>query len=218
MPYFSDIQSVALFVSIIAAYFIGKKLAFEQLVKDKQCQHLVFGSAVCLTLLWAIQTGIPGSPQVHFLWLSALPLLLGFRWAMLTSLMALLSLTLVGVEQISMLGINFLVSCLAPIGLTYGIYSLTFHKLPRNVFVYIFLCAFIPGALTIGLKMLLMSGYYYFDGIYTWQHLLDNYLMITTLLMFPEAMFNGMTITLLIIYKPHWVFTFYDKHYLDSKN
>lgn len=217
MPYFSEIQSVALFVSIIVAYFIGRKLPFEQLIQDKQCQHLVFGSAVGLTLLWSIQTGIPGYPQVHFLWLAALPLVLGFRWAIFSSILALLSLTLFGIEPLAMLGVNFLSGCLAPIALTYGIYSLTFHKLPKNVFVYIFLCAFIPGALTIGLKMLLISSYYYFDGIYSWPYIVDNYLMISTLLLFPEGMFNGMTITLLIIYKPHWVFTFYDKHYLTTK-
>lgn len=217
MPYFSDIQSIALFVSVIACYFIARKMVFSQLFHDKKCQHLVFGSAVCLTLLWSIQTGIPGHPQVHFLWLAALPLVLGFRWAVFSSLLALLSLTLVGIEPIAMLGINFLAGCLAPIALTYGIYSLTFHKLPKNVFVYIFLCAFIPGALTIALKMLLIGAYYYLDGIYSWQVVSDNYLMITTLLLFPEAMFNGMTITLLIIYKPQWVLTFYDKHYLSSK-
>lgn len=216
MPYFSDIQSFALFVSVIACYFVGRKLAFEQLIHDKQCQHLVFGSAVCLTLLWSIQTGIPGYPQVHFLWLAALPLVLGFRWAIFSSVLALLSLTLLGIEPIAMLGVNFLGGCLAPIALTYGIYSLTFHKLPKNIFIYIFLCAFIPGALTVGLKMLLISAYYYFDGIHSWQYIMDNYLMISTLLFFPEGMFNGMTITLLIIYKPHWVFTFYDKHYLDK--
>ena len=217
MPYFSDIQSFALIVSVVACYFIGRKLQFERLIHDKQCQHLVFGSAVCLTLLWSIQTGIQGYPQVHFLWLAALPLVLGFRWAIFSSVLALVSLTLFGIEPVAMLGINFLSGCLAPIALTYGIYSLTFHKLPKNVFVYIFLCAFIPGALTIGLKMLLISGYYYLDGVYSWQYIVDNYLMISTLLLFPEGMFNGMTITLLIIYKPHWVFTFYDKHYLDTK-
>jgi uncharacterized membrane protein len=30
-------------------------------------------------------------------------------------------------------------------------------------------------------------------------------------------MLNGMTMTLLIIYKPQWVYTFYDKFYIDKK-
>tara|TARA_R110000868_G_scaffold168505_3_gene403294 strand:- start:11 stop:655 length:645 start_codon:yes stop_codon:yes gene_type:complete len=213
----TDIQSAACLISVLLCFLIGQKLPFKQLSKDKQSQHLVFASTVCLFLLWMFQTGIAGSPTVHFLWLAALPLVLGFRWAICSTLIALLALTLLGIESYEMLGVNFLFGCLAPIALTYGIYSLTFHKLPKNVFVYIFVCAFIPGALTIGLKMLLLSGYFYLDGLYSWQHIMDNYLMLTTLLAFPEAMFNGMTITLLIIYKPHWVYTFYDKFYLSKK-
>jgi uncharacterized membrane protein len=30
-------------------------------------------------------------------------------------------------------------------------------------------------------------------------------------------MLNGMTMTLLVIYKPQWVYSFYDKHYLLEK-
>lgn len=142
---------------------------------------------------------------------------MGFRWAIFSASLALLGVTIFGKESIDMLGINFLLGVLAPISLTYGFYSLTFHKLPRHIFIYIFLCAFIPGALTIGLKMLAFSGYFYLDGWYNWQVITDNYLILTTLMLFPEAMFNGMTMTLLIIYKPEWVYTFYDKLYLDQQ-
>ena len=214
--YFTDIQTVAGLLSILICFFVSKKLIFSQLILDKKCQHLVFGSAACVFILWMFRTGIYDGLNVHFLWLSALTLLLGFRWAIFSATIALLGVTIFGKESIDMLGINFLLGVLAPISLTYGIYSLTFHKLPRHIFTYIFLCAFIPGALTIALKMMALSGYFYLDGMYSWHIIEDNYLMISTLMVFPEAMFNGMTITLLIIYKPEWVYTFYDKLYLDK--
>ena len=214
--YFTDIQTVAGLLSLLICFFVSKKLIFSQLVLDKKCQHLVFGSAACVFILWMFRTGIYDGLNVHFLWLSALTLLLGFRWAMFSASIALLGVTIFGKESIDMLGVNFLMGVLAPISLTYGIYSLTFHKLPRHIFTYIFLCAFIPGALTIALKMLALSGYFYLDGLYSWHIIEDNYLMISTLMLFPEAMFNGMTITLLIIYKPEWVYTFYDRLYLDK--
>ena len=217
ISYFTDIQTVAGLLSLLICFFVSKKLIFSQLVLDKKCQHLVFGSAACVFILWMFRTGIYDGLNVHFLWLSALTLLLGFRWAMFSASIALLGVTIFGKESIDMLGINFLLGVLAPISLTYGIYSLTFHKLPRHIFTYIFLCAFIPGALTIALKMLALSGYFYLDGLYSWHIIEDNYLMISTLMLFPEAMFNGMTITLLIIYKPEWVYTFYDKLYLDKQ-
>ncbi len=216
ISYFTDIQTVTGLLSLLICFFVSKKLIFSQLVLDKKCQHLVFGSAACVFILWMFRTGIYDGLNVHFLWLSALTLLLGFRWAIFSASIALLGVTIFGKESIDMLGVNFLVGILAPISLTYGIYSLTFHKLPRHIFTYIFLCAFIPGALTIALKMLALSGYFYLDGLYSWHIIEDNYLMISTLMLFPEAMFNGMTITLLIIYKPEWVYTFYDRLYLDK--
>ena len=214
--YFTDLQALAGLLSLFVCYFVGKKLIFSQLISDKKCQHLVFGSAACVFMLWMFRTGIYDGLMVHFLWLSALPLLLGFRWAIFSATLALLGVTLFGKESIEMLGVNFLLGILAPIALTYGIYSLTFHKLPRHIFIYIFLCAFLPGALAIGLKMLALSGYFYLDGMYSWYTIQENYLMLTTLMLFPEAMFNGMTITMLIIYKPEWVYTFHDKLYLDK--
>jgi uncharacterized membrane protein len=213
----TDLQILAGILSLLIGYLVSKKLIFSRLISDKKCQHLVFGSAACVFILWMFRTGIYDGLVVHFLWLSALPLLLGFRWAVFSATLALVGVTIFGQEHFNMLGVNFLLGVLAPISLTYGIYSLTFYKLPRHIFVYIFLCAFIPGALSIGLKMLAMSGYFYLDGMYNWQVIEDNYLVLTTLMLFPEAMFNGMTITLLIIYKPEWVYTFYDKLYLDDK-
>jgi len=214
---FTHLQILAGLLSLVIGYLVCKKLNFSLLITDKKCQHLVFGSAASVFILWMIRTGIYEGLSVHFLWLSALPLLLGFRWAVFSATLALLGVTLFGKESIEMLGVNFLLGVLAPIALTYGVYSLTFHKLPRHIFIYIFLCAFIPGALTIGLKMLAFSGYFYIDGLYSWPVIADNYLILTTLMMFPEAMFNGMTITLFIIYKPEWVYTFSDKLYLHKQ-
>ncbi|WP_081587561.1 energy-coupling factor ABC transporter permease [Paraglaciecola arctica] len=213
----TNLQILAGILSLLIGYLVSKKLIFSRLISDKKCQHLVFGSAACVFILWMFRTGIYDGLVVHFLWLSALPLLLGFRWAVFSASLALVGVTIFGQEHLHMLGVNFLLGVLAPISLTYGVYSLTFYKLPRHLFVYIFLCAFIPGALSIGLKMLAMSGYFYLDGMYSWQVIEDNYLVLSTLMLFPEAMFNGMTITLLIIYKPEWVYTFYDKLYLDDK-
>ncbi|WP_289032086.1 energy-coupling factor ABC transporter permease [uncultured Paraglaciecola sp.] len=214
---FTDIQAIAAVLTVVVCFVIAKRLTFSRLISDKKIQHLVFGSAASLFVLWMFRAGIYDGLSVHFLWLSALPLVLGFRWAIFSASLALIGVTIAGQEHFNMLGVNFLVGVLAPIALAYGIYSLTFHKLPRHTFVYIFLCAFIPGALSITLKMFSLSGYYFLDGIYPWHVIQDNYLILTTLMLFPEAMFNGMTITLMIIYKPEWVYTFYDKLYLDDK-
>ena len=85
-----------------------------------------------------------------------------------------------------MFGINGTLGIAAPIAFSYMLFMLAFHKLPRNLFIYVFLCAFIPGALAIALKIALMSGYYVIDDIYSWSVVKDNYLILIPLLLFPE--------------------------------
>ena len=69
----------------------------------------------------------------------------------------------------------------------------------------------------IATKMMLLAGYYVVDGTYDWLTVKDNYVVLIPLLLFPEGMLNGMTMTLLTIYKPLWIYTFHDKFYIDGK-
>lgn len=194
-----------------------RHLDFAALGKSKLQQHLVFGASASVFFLWIFRAGIYDGLSVHFLWLTALALTLGVRYSILAATAALLGVTAIGLEDWAMFGINGLFGILIPIALTHLIYNISFHRLPRNLFVYIFVCAFFPGALMIALKMALVGGFYTLDGIYDWLTVKDNYLVLIPLLLFPEGMLNGMTMTLLVIYRPHWVYTFHDKFYIDGK-
>lgn len=213
----STLQMLAWVGYLVCLFILFKKLPARQIVEDKKIQHLVFGSTACVIGLWLFRTGIHEGLHVHFLWLTALCLTLGLRWALVSGTLALLSLTIIGKDSWAMFGVNGLFGVVVPLVLTYLIYSLSFHRLPKHFLVYVFICAFLPGGLMIAVKMTLLGSYYYFDNIYSWQTVKDNYLILIQLLAFPEAMFNGMTMVLLIIYKPHWVYTFYDKFYLNDK-
>lgn len=191
--------------------------SFKELVADRQSQHLLFGYAAAVFFLWLFRTGIENSPTVHFLWLTALCLTLGYRHAMLSSALALLGMVLIGHEPIQFWGVKGLLGVALPVGVTYLIYTISFHKIPRHFFIYIFVCAFFTGAFMIAMKMLLLAGYYHLDGIYSDAVIYDNYIMLILLMMFPEAMLNGITMTMLVIYKPQWVHTFYDKFYFDNQ-
>ncbi|QHJ13938.1 hypothetical protein FX988_04219 [Paraglaciecola mesophila] len=217
LEYTTNIQYLAWVGYAVCLMAVIRFLPLSSLVKDKKIQHLVFGSAASVFFLWIFQTGIYPGLQVHFLWLTALMLVLGFRWAVISSFLALLGITVVGEESWRMFGVNGLLGVLAPLSLSYLIYSFVFHKLSRHVFVYIFLCAFLPGALMMAVKMYLLGGYFYLDGQYDWHTIQDNYLVLIWLLLFPEGMLNGMTMTLMIIYKPQWAYTFYEKFYIHKK-
>lgn len=211
------IQSIAWLVYLGSIVFILRKVSFAEFVQDKKKQHLVLGASISVFGLWLFRVGVTPGLDVHFLWLTAMTLLLGLRWALLSGFITLFVATLAGYDGWGMFGVNGLLGITAPILISYLIYNFSFHKLPRHFFVYVFFCAFFAGAAMIALKMLLLGGYYYLESFYPADIIVDTYLMLIPLLLFSEGMLNGMTMTLLIIYKPTWVYTFYDKYYLKDK-
>jgi uncharacterized membrane protein len=213
----TELQIIGAIASFIGLAIIIKNTNFRQLVDDSAFQHRFFGASAAVFVLWIFRVGIVDELQVHFIWLTSLALILGFRWAMISSSVVLLAITVVGYEKFSMLGINWLLGTLLPISVTYAIFSWSFHKLPRNVFVYIFVCAFFPGAITVSLKIIAMAGYFQLDTNLGWDVIFQNYVLLIPLLLFSEAFFNGFTITSLVVNKPEWVYTFHDKFYIDGK-
>ncbi len=213
----TTLQILFTLIFVVSILFVAKKTDLKRIVNNRNWQHIVFGSIVLVSFLWLFRVSIYDGLVIHFLWLTTLTLVLGFRWAILAATSALLISTLIGNETWSMLGVNGLFGVFLPILITYSVFSFTFHRLPRQLFIYIFLCAFFPGAITIGAKMLAFSAYYYIEGFYSWDIIEYNYTNMTLLMIFPEAFFNGFSITCLVIYKPELVHTFHDKFYIDGK-
>lgn len=211
------IQVICLVLSLVCSAYVLKNTNLNQLASDKAFQHKLFGAMTALFVLWLFRVSIYDGLVMHFMALTALTLMLGFRWSVIASFVVLLGSTIIGQESWVMFGVNALVGVLIPIALTYGVFMFTFHRVPRGLFVYVFLCAFFPGALSMLAKMLIMSGYYWLDGAYSWDVISYNYTQMTILMLFPEAFFNGMIMTCLIVYKPDLVYTFHDKFYLDGK-
>ncbi len=207
-------QVLALIIYFIATVLTVKPV-FHQFSQTK-IQHLVFGSAVAVSILWWFRTGIYTGLEIHFLWLTALTLILGWRWAIVSSAIALCITALTGVIAWQDVGVIGLFGCFVPILFSYFIYLLAYHKLPRHFFVYVFVCSFFTGAASIALKMFVFSLFYSQMAMYEWHVLTDNYLILIPLLLFPEALLNGMTMTLAVVYRPQWVATFYDNQYLNK--
>ncbi len=213
----TNLQILCAFIAVIFLIFVVNKTDLKKIKDERKWQHIVFGSCTLVFFLWLFRVSIYDGLIIHFLWLTTLTLVLGFRWAILSGTFVLLMSTFIGNESWSMIGVNAIIGVYVPIILTYSIFSFTFHRIPRQLFVYIFLCAFFPGAVTIGLKMLMFSGYFYWEGFYDWDTISYNYLNMTMLVIFPEAFFNGFSMTCLIVYKPDLVYTFHDKFYIDDK-
>ncbi|MCQ1057404.1 hypothetical protein ACQKPX_12105 [Photobacterium sp. DNB23_23_1] len=181
---------------------------------EKDYQHWVLASMVVLFLLWSLKAGLSDGLQVHFLAMTTVALCHGWRIAVLIGVIPTLLLALFGLLPIVEIGNYLLVSVIFPAWLSFYLFRLAYCYLARHLFVYIFVAAFLNGALTIAAHQLLNGTVMWLSGLYSWYYIVDNYLVLTPLLLFPEALLNGMAITLLVVYQPQWVRTFHDNDYL----
>lgn len=212
------VQQTYLYLSIVAIFmvlFFAIKPVIHQITETK-IQHLVFGIAAVLSLLWWMHASIFQGLEIHLFWLTAATLILGWRWAMFSALLTHITLAAMGLVDWRYAPFYYVINAMLPIAFSYFMYMVAYHRLPRHFFVYTFFCSFFTGALSLALCMFLWAGFTAMIGLYSWQLIVDNYLLLIPLLLFPEGLLNGMAMTLLIVYKPDWVKTFYDNQYLDK--
>ncbi|ALU42264.1 energy-coupling factor ABC transporter permease [Pseudoalteromonas rubra] len=192
------------------------KQQYQALLQTPARQTGVLACALVLALLWQIQAGILPHLSIHILGITAATLTLGWHMGLLCATLATLLSYFFGPMPIENLWTFWLFTALLPVYLSYGLFLLCYHFLSRHFFVYIFVCAFLCGGLVAASKIAISALYYLSIGLYDWPVLVDNYIFYAIIMWFPEAMLNGMAITLLITYRPHWVKTFYDRDYLDK--
>ncbi len=167
-----------------------------------------------LVPLWTLRAGLHEGLEVHFLGLTSLTLLLGWRLALLAPCLTLLVLGYFGVASLADFGWQALIGIALPVATSWLLFLASWAWMPRHLFVYLFVVAFFGGALSISVKMIASALLMGMSGAYPWHTISADYLSIWPLLLFPEALLNGMTMTLLAVYRPHWVNTFFDREYL----
>lgn len=185
-------------------------------LKNSADSHVLFGSCVALWLIWHQTAGITSGMEFHLLLVTTVTLMFGWPFAILVTSLAQLGLTWEGQAHWVTFSLNAGCNGIIPVGVSYGIYWLSYNFLPRHFFIYIYITAFAGGALAmlasrlVGLWILLNSG------TYTLTNLGDEPIFIIVML-FPEAFINGLLITVLVVYYPQCVGSFSDKHYLQGK-
>ena len=211
-----QVQGLLWAVVAIASLLSFDKATYKALYSTPVRQTGVLACALVFAILWRIKAGILTGLDLHILGVTAATLILGWRLTILSSLLATALLAGFGPIEPELLPVQILIGAFIPIVLSYLAFIVSYHYLPRHFFVYIFVCAFITAGFIACIKIALGALFYLSIGQYNWQELTDNYVYLSAIIWFPEAMLNGMAITIMITYRPHWVKTFYDKDYLDS--
>ncbi|WP_052815474.1 energy-coupling factor ABC transporter permease [Aeromonas caviae] len=210
----SEGQVAALLLWLVLLAFSLNASLLRTLGAHPLYQHLCLGGAIVLVPLWTLRAGLHEGLEIHFLGLTSLTLLLGWRLALLAPCLTLLLLAYFGVIPLTDIGWQALIGVALPVATSWLLFLGSWAWLPRHLFVYLFVAAFLGGALSISAKVLASALLIGVSGTYSWHTISADYLSIWPLLLFPEALLNGMTMTLLAVYRPHWVNTFFDREYL----
>ncbi|MGL4249085.1 MAG: energy-coupling factor ABC transporter permease [Aeromonas sp.] len=210
----SEGQLAALIIWLVLLVITLHRSVWQTLHDTPLYQHLLLGSAIALMPLWCLRAGLHDGLEVHFLGLTTLTLLLGWRLALLAPCLTLLVLGYFGVTNLADFGWQALIGIALPVATSWLLFLASWAWLPRHLFVYIFVAAFLGGAVTISVKVAASALLMGLSDNYPWHTITADYLSIWPLLLFPEALLNGMAMTVLAIYRPHWVYTFFDHTYL----
>jgi len=176
--------------------------------------HLVAGAAVALALLWSVRAGVDPGLGLHVLGITAVVLLLGWRLAMLAAALASLALVLVGDMPWVTAPAGWLLSAAVPGAVAAATAWIARFHLPRNPFVFIFVCAFFASGLALLLTWLLSAALLSWSGQASPSGADSSLLAFLPLVLFPEGFINGAIMSMLIVYRPDWVRLYDERFYI----
>ncbi len=179
--------------------------------------NVMLGACVLVLAYWQIHAGVRPWLSLHLLGATLLTLLFGPWFAFLGMLAVLVFNSAWYGGSWQALALNALIMDVIPVMVSWWIYRLADSRLPNHLFIYIFINAFFGAAVAVLATGVTATLALSAMGDYSWQDLSRSYLPYFYLMAWSEAVTTGMIITLLVVYKPQWVATFDDAHYIDKK-
>ncbi len=179
--------------------------------------HVYLGTIVFASSIWILRAGIGDKLNFHFLGFTVMTLMFGWRLALVAAT-AVVSISFWRLGQAWMgIPINVLVMGGIPILTTHLLLQWCQRRLPTNIFIFVFVNAFVAGILsTIGV-ILTGSLLLWLTETFTWPYLESYYLAYIPLLMIPEGLINGMLTAIAVVYAPQWIPAFDDARYLRKR-
>jgi uncharacterized membrane protein len=179
--------------------------------------HAFLGSVLVLILLWHAQVLVKPGLSFHLMGLTTLTLMFGWSLAVIGASLALVGVcfnTGVGWESF---GVNALIGGVVPVTLTQVLLVLIRAYLPRNFFVYVLVNGFLTAGLVGIATGFLVTGLLVATGAYSFMELKQVFVPFFPLMFLPEAIINGWVMTVLVAFRPQWVYSFRDEEYLHGK-
>ncbi|MGF1614520.1 MAG: energy-coupling factor ABC transporter permease [Gammaproteobacteria bacterium] len=215
LPAPGDVLGVTLVLCLPILVLAIRHAPWRRLANPQQL-HVFLGSSVALLVLWSIRTHLGFGIEFHLLGLTTVTLAVGWPLAIIAAGIAQLGLMLDGQISWHIFPIAMLANVILPAMVTLMTHRLAQRKLPTHFFVYIFVGAFFGGALAMIMSRFAWVGYALVKDAASGSAAIAS-LAYLPLMALPEALLNGMLVTLLVVYRPQWVATFDDAAYLQGK-
>jgi uncharacterized membrane protein len=183
-------------------------------LKDNTQSHVWLGTCVSLMVLWSIHAGVLRGLDFHLLGATAFTLMFGPQLAMLGLSLVVATRVVAGQLPFEAFSVNALLLAVLPVAVSHAILRIVERVLPRNFFIYIFVTAFFGAALAMAVSGATALGLITAFGAPSLASMAEQFLPYCLLLAFAEATLTGMVVTLMVVYRPHWVGTFDDARYL----
>lgn len=177
--------------------------------------NVFLGTTVACMVVWTLKAGVMPGLNFHILGSSLLTLMFGWPLAVVAVSVTLLAATLTGMSGWQTFSVNALLMGALPAAVTWGTFRLVERMLPRNLFIYIFLCGFFGAALAMAATGLVSTSLFVLAGVYSLDQLAQQYLPYYLLMVFPEAILTGTFVALLAVYRPEWIWTYDEDSYLN---
>lgn len=217
--YITSAQLLADFNLLANALYVGvliqsiRKAPWRSLLRFERL-NIFLAACAFLVVLWSLRAGVSQGLALHYLGVTTLTLVFGWPLAVLGSGVVLAVLGLAKGLDWAAFGINAWVTGVVPVLLTHALHRLVDRRLPKNFFIYLYLCAFLGGMLAILASAVLVAGLLALSGAYPVAKISYEYLAYLPLLVLPEGILNGMVMTMLLVLKPEWVSSFDADAYL----
>lgn len=177
-------------------------------------RHVYFGATLAVMLLWLGAARVGAGLGLHLLGATILYLMFGGPLAVLAVTVAGATATLVTGGGAGDLALRVLAAGIVPVAVSHAVLRVAEARLPPNFFVYVFVAAFLGGALAMAatgvVAALALAG-----APATAAR--GAFVELVLLLGFGEATLTGMLLTIFVVYRPDWVATFSDARYLRSR-
>jgi len=188
---------------------------------DSHQLNVWLGTVVTLTLMWSMKASVRPGMNMHLLGATLFTLMFGRQLAVVGLSVVLAAVTYNSAASgnigWSPYALNALMMIVVPVFIAWTILRIVERWLPANFFIYIFVATFFGAALNTVLTGLVATLLLAVAGVYSTDMLFGDFFLSYVLLGFAEAWLNGAAITLMVVYFPHWVGTFDDRHYLWKK-